>query len=394
MEKNEFEMTQHILSYGRINIDSKHGKNKDTSLHKAALQGDYKICELLLRHGATVNSSNASNTTPLHLAIAGGNVDVFMLLFNSGADLNRRNNYGLTSLHMAAGCGHLQLCRILLKDYSLDLHAKDNRGKTPLHVCAQSRSCESFQFLVEIGSDVHLKTKNGVNCLHIAAEVGDLDLCKMLLKYQSFNVHMIDDQGGSPLHFCAVSGSYELFEFLVEMGGDIYLKTKSGKNCLHIAAEKGQLNLCKWLLQNYQFEVDMTDNDGWTPLHSCLESGNYELFQFLIDIGSNIYRNTKKEQNCLHIAAEKGDLILCKTLIENYNFDIHVTDSYGYTPLHWCAKGGNYDLFEFLMEMGSDIYRKTIYDTTCLNIVANNGHWDFYKMLLENYEFDVNEGKN
>lgn len=154
-------MTQHSLSYGRINIDSKHGKNKDTSLHKATFHGNFKICEMLLRHGATINSSNASNTTPLHLAIAGGNVDVFTLLLDSGADLNRRNNYGLTSLHIAAGCGNLQLCRILLKDYSLDLHAKDNRGKTPLHVCAHSHSCGSFQFLVEMGSDVHLKTKTG-----------------------------------------------------------------------------------------------------------------------------------------------------------------------------------------------------------------------------------------
>ena len=240
-------MTQHSLSYGRINIDSKHGKNKDTSLHKATFHGNFKICEMLLRHGATINSSNASNTTPLHLAIAGGNVDVFTLLLDSGADLNRRNNYGLTSLHIAAGCGNLQLCRILLKDYSLDLHAKDNRGKTPLHVCAHSHSYGSFQFLVEMGSDVHLKTKTGGTCLHIAAEVGDLELCKMLLKNRSFNVPMIDHQGGSPLHFCAVSENNELFKFLVEMGGDIYLKTKSGKNCLHITAEKGQLNLCKWL---------------------------------------------------------------------------------------------------------------------------------------------------
>ena len=393
MEKNEFEITQQILSNGRIKIDSKHGENKDISLHKAALQGNFKICELLLRHGATVNSSNASNTTPLHLAIAGGNVDVFMLLLDSGADLNRRNNYGLTSLHIAAGCGHLQLCRILLKDYSLDLYAKDNGGKIPLHVCAHSHSWESFQFLVEMGSDVHLKTKTGGTCLHIAAEVGDLNLCKMLLKNPSFDVHMIDDQGGSPLHFCAVSGNNELFKFLVEMGGDIYLKTKSGKNCLHIAAEKGQLNLCQWLLQNYKYDVNITDNDGWTPLHSCLESGNNDLFQFFINIGSKIYLNTNTGQNCLHIAAASGNLILCKTLLENYVFDIHATDIYGYTALHWCAKGGNYELFHFFMEIGSDVHRKTIHGTTCLNIAAKNGHWKFYKLLLEEYEFDLNEGE-
>lgn len=97
MEKNEFETTQYVLS----------SKSTDTLHHKAALQGNFKIYELLLRHGATVNLSNAYNTTPLHLAITGWNVLVFMLLLDSGADLNRRNNYGCTSLHMTAGCGHV-----------------------------------------------------------------------------------------------------------------------------------------------------------------------------------------------------------------------------------------------------------------------------------------------
>ena len=89
------------------------------------------------------------------------------------------------------------------------------------------------------------------------------------------------------------------------MGGDICLKTKSGKNCLQIAAVNGQLNLCKQLLQNYQFEVNMADNDGWTPLHSCLESDKHELFQFLIDIGSNIYLNIKKDEAAYILLQEK-----------------------------------------------------------------------------------------
>lgn len=70
-------------------------------------------------------------------------------------------------------------------------------------------------------------------------------------------------------------------------------------------------------------------------------------------------------------------MILYKTLTEDYSFDIHVTDTYGYAPLHWHAKRGNYDLLEFLLEMGSYISLKTIYDTTCLNIAASNGHRNF-----------------
>ena len=45
------------------------------------------------------------------------------------------------------------------------------------------------------------------------------------------------------------------------------------------------------------------------------------------------------------------------------------------------------------MEIGSDVHRKTIHGRTCLNIAANNGHWKFYELLLEEYEFDLNEGE-
>lgn len=49
----------------------------------------------------------------------------------------------------------------------------------------------------------------------------------------------------------------------------------------------------------------MADNDGWTPLHSCLESDKHELFQFLIDIGSNIYLNIKKDEAAYILLQEK-----------------------------------------------------------------------------------------
>ena len=69
-----------------------------------------------------------------------------------------------------------------------------------------------------------------------------------------------------------------------------------------------------------------------------MANGNYNLFEFLTDQGTDIQMKTKKGQNGLHIAAENEHLNLCKTLIEEHNFDVQETDKYGWKALHWPVK--------------------------------------------------------
>ena len=109
-------------------------------------------------------------------------------------------------------------------------------------------------------ADIHMKTKSGVNCLHIAAFNGHLDLCKTLINKHNFDVHMTENEGFSVLHFSAQHGKYELVKFFADKVADIHVKSKSGMNCLHTAALCGHFNLCEILIKKYNFDVHMTDN--------------------------------------------------------------------------------------------------------------------------------------
>ena len=100
------------------------------------------------------------------------------------------------------------------------------------------------------------------------------------------------------------------------MGADINLKTNYGKNCLHIAVLKGQLDLCKMLVEIHKFDVNMTDDSGKTALHVSAENGSYQLLTYFADMGTDINLKTNDGENCLHIAALKGHLNLCKMLLE------------------------------------------------------------------------------
>ena len=171
-----------------------------------------------------------------------------------------------------------------------------------------------------MGINIHLKTNDGKNFLHIAAAYGHLNLCKKFSQKHNFHVYMIDNEEFSALHRSAQSGVYELVKFFADKGGDIHLKTKVGGDCLHIAAAYGHLNLCKTLIDKDNFDVDTADNQRFTALHRSAKSGSYEIVKLLTDRGVDMYLKTKFEETCLHVAAAFGYLNLCELLINKHNF--------------------------------------------------------------------------
>ena len=80
----------------------------------------------------------------------------------------------------------------------------------------------------------------------------------------------------------------------------------------------------------------MTSNDKDT-LYLALQTGNLELFQYIIQKGSNVFHVAEDKTNCLHIATKNGHLGLSKILLETHNLDIHLADDKGLTALHHAA---------------------------------------------------------
>ena len=327
--------------------------------------------------------------TALHISALRGCYELVKFFIDKGTDIYLKTEHGFNCLHIAALKGHLKLCTDLINKHNFDTHLIDNWGFTTLHCSVESGNYEFFTFFINNGADIYLKTENGLNCLHIAAESGHFELCKLLIDKNNFNVHATDSQRRLPLHFSATSGSYKLTKFFIDKETDIYLKTERGLNCLHIAALKGHLNLCKDLINKHNFDTHLTDNDGFTALHYSPKSGRYELIEFFIDKGIDVFLKTKMGLNCLHIAADNSHFKLCKLLIDEHSFDVHVTDSNGWSSLHFSARSGSYQLIKLFIEKGIDVYLKTKMGCNCLHIAASNGYLEICKLLIVKHKFDV-----
>lgn len=109
-----------------------------------------------------------------------------------------------------------------------------------------------------------------------------------------------DSNGWTTLHYSSKSSSYELVKFFANKGADIQVKTKDGENCLHIAALEGHLKFCVTFVEKYDFDISVTDNNGWTGLLCSAKNGNFALLKFFLEKGSEIYSKTNKIENILH----------------------------------------------------------------------------------------------
>jgi hypothetical protein len=83
---------------------------------------------------------------------------------------------------------------------------------------------------------------------------------------------------------------------------------------LHIAAEKGQLALCKLLVAKGA-TVDAKNEFDRTPLFSAIRAGHQKVVAFLLKKGADPHYMSQKYWSPLHAAAGRGDTEIVKLLL-------------------------------------------------------------------------------
>ena len=247
-------------------------------LHVTTLCRHLHLCKNLInRHNLNACLPDNEGWNAFHFSARSSSYELPSYFVDIGTDIDLKNNSGSNCLHITVLYGHLNLCKALICKLNFNLHINDNGGWTALHYSARNGSYELLTYFSDSGNDVYLQTNDGSDCLHIAALWGHLKLCDTLIVIKEFDVNVVSNDGWALLHYTARNGSYELLKYFTDIGIDIDIKTNLVWNCLHIAALYGHLNLCKNLIKNRNFDVQMIDDDGWTALYYSARNGSYEL---------------------------------------------------------------------------------------------------------------------
>ena len=179
------------------------------------------------------------------------------------------------SLYIAAETGDEATVRQLANTATVNV--KDASGFTPL-INANNKIIA--QILVDAGADIHATTANGFTALHKAAITGNFDLVEFLVQHGA-EVDARDNIGSTPLMLAA---TIPIADLLFKAGSDIMVRDKDGFTVLHSAIACTNLAVLPFFLSK-GVSPNIPDNAGIVPLK--LMKDNKEVRELLIKYGAD-----------------------------------------------------------------------------------------------------------
>ncbi|KAL1903269.1 hypothetical protein Sste5346_000554 [Sporothrix stenoceras] len=222
---------------------------------------------------------------PLQSAAGAGNVDMVKLVLSYGVDVNEESGQFNTALTAAAARGFSRVVSTLLN------HRADptlGGGSYPNALCAavSSTSVATIDLLLaKDKSAVLARDIQGRNALLVAVQSRALDAFERVL-----GVAESLSDGGKAMPF-----------------GTALDPDKQGRRLLHFAASSGDVDVLRYFLEHPRLQlkndIDIPDNDGWTPLHwACRLEEGAEVVELLLACGSDPSLETRDGWTPLNIA--------------------------------------------------------------------------------------------
>lgn len=237
-----------------LNIKVRNGNYKGCSgLMLAILLGRYQIAQLLIEQGTDVNFTRSDlqgnfipghGQTALWWAANHGHLPLAEMLIQHGAMVDTPDHFGGTPLTTAASSGHLEMVRYLVGQ-GADIHAKLTNighasrqpdGRKSLHLAARNGHLRVVEYLIEAGSNPDEPEGSGYTPLLLAAQDNFYDLADFLIQ-QGADVNAqhtgpggyIALRGWTPLVFAVSGGFVQMTKLLIRSGADIHYRIPAGE---------------------------------------------------------------------------------------------------------------------------------------------------------------------
>ncbi|XP_065083534.1 uncharacterized protein LOC135705681 [Ochlerotatus camptorhynchus] len=377
-----------LLHY--FQVDDQSSQFMDTPLHLACLMNRVKIVRVLLQRGANPSLTNCDNLLPLHLAVINRNGEIVSMLMAYVEQLD--TNYVNLALSIAVQKGFLDIASILL-DFRADISVLSSA----------------------IGDSER-------NLLHAAAREGFIRILRYLLQERIFDVNVEDSSGLTPLFHAVISGNIETVEVLLQYGANLDHTTKSGQNVITIATMYDRLDIVRYFMNNFPSTVDCVlsplkgqntclhiavlkgsqamveyfvklhlDNgyhlnaqnqEGFTALHICAQTGNERLFRILLENGADPNVTLDNKQSILHTAVSNKSMNIVRIVLDRGLIDLNAHDDDGRTILHYSVYSKEVTVVrEVLKIRGLQINQQDCEGNSALHLAAENQYVDIYNLL-------------
>jgi uncharacterized protein len=337
----------------------------DTSslpLVAAAKQGDREAVRSLLNGIPQKVIAGPEGTAALVWATSRNDPEMVDLLLRAGADVRGANEFGATALYAAAvNAGPAMTVKLLAA--GADANAGLLSGETPLMEAARRGNLETVRALLLAKANPNAKDAvGGQTALMWATKERQSAVVEELLRAGA-DVHLASKSGFTPLMFAAQQGDVDCARILLNAGArpnDVY--SNSGLTALIIASAMGQADVVELLLEKGA-NPNVMEWAGYTPLAWVVRDWDYGL-------------DLKGKGTVLKIVKS----LLAHGANPNFRLDqkkpsLTITEIslQGATPLLLAAEVNNLDVIKALVEAGADPLIPTAQGTTALMMASGIG---------------------
>jgi ankyrin repeat protein len=314
-----------------------------------------------------------------------GREDITRCLLNNKADQAGIDSMGRNALMWAVAGGRDDVVTLLL-DRGTKIDTVDKLGYTPLMFAAQFGQATIVDSLLESGARYVPNQDNTLPTpLQLAARWGWIDVVKTLLsRYpQMEHVDWADGRGWTALMEASSNGCTEVVKFLLEKEARVQLVDESFRNAVHIAALRGHVAVVDQLLSSRPDLINETDALGASALLLSVDQVRLPVSELLIARGAE-FKADKEGFTVGHIAALAGMIDVLDMLNKKDRRLLDQAENRGRTPLLLAASKGNVDVCRYLVqEAGVNMFAVDLDGLTALMHAARGGHEVVVKFLLE-----------
>lgn len=343
---------------------------KNTILLSAVRGGDLSKVNLMLWLGANPNGSDGE-LTPLNYAVREGHIEIVKRLIQAGANPNLKGTIG-------------------------DVIDKANFAPLEDAITYQSNNLEFLNTLLQAGAN-----PNDYFTLVRAVENRNTEVIRILLNAGANKDQLIQiAQFYHEPQIISVINSGEVAQVQVpanqsSSGNSAKPQSKLANSHQMIeAAEEGDLDKVKELVEKRSDPNSQDEDSGITPLIQASLFGHVEVVKYLLQHGANPNIKDEYGSTALDSAVHNEPQLnkdvtaineIVKSLISAGANVNHVVNGVhvGSTVLIDASNNGYSDVVKMLLEAGADPNITDDYNNTPISLASNAGYTEIVKVLLE-----------
>ncbi|MDD2259551.1 MAG: ankyrin repeat domain-containing protein [Acholeplasmataceae bacterium] len=261
----------------------------------------------------------------------------------------------------------------------IHLDIVDDLGQSLLFYAIRGNALEMAYYLIENHINPNIVSQKGETALFEAIRKGKLNLVVKLIKHYA-NLNIQNKRGETPLHLACQKGNLDMIMLLVENGANLYLTNELGQSILYYALKSQNIG-CFDYVRMLSPKIKKNDKNGNTLLHLAAELGNYQLTKHLLELSENPHFKNNFKETPIFEAIKKNnkDLII---LFVKYGSYLDTKNKYGQTLLDISGLNSDNDISQLVEDYLSSSLIKNNIEKNPLRYGVIKADLDYVRNIL------------